>query len=234
MCGRLSTHDTDSVRDVAGLLGIPQSHIDLSGIEARYNTQPTHYLPVIMATEQGLAVSPMRWGWVKQRGGQQDKRASLHINARSETVYELPTFKMAARRQRCIIVAAGYYEWHRDFQDRPLEPHYIHPSQTRWLAIAAIYHASAIGDKEVCLLTMAPNARLAQIHDRMPCMLPLEGITDWLAADTPEKGLAALPPAPNDFILEHYVSEQVNSVRNEGPQLILPAPLPPKQADFFS
>ena len=74
---------------------------------------------------------------------------------------------------------------------------------------------------------------LAPIHDRMPCMLPLERFANWQAADTPDKGANVLQPVPEDFVLEHPVSDRANNVRNEGPQLILPAPASPVQTDFF-
>lgn len=232
MCGRLSLHDRNAVHDLAGMLHMSPDQIDLSGIHARYNLAPTYLLPVIWNQGGNLVVSPMQWGWQPQRAIKQGRNSS-HINARSETVYQLPTFKAAARKQRCIIIANGYFEWHRDYQDRPLEPHYIHPRQQNWLAIAAIYHKGAVGE-EACLLTMSPNKYLAPIHHRMPCMLTIDGIQAWLAADTPEKGAAALQPVAEDFAEEYFVSEKVNSVRNEGSDLISRTPPPQQQMDWLN
>lgn len=36
------------------------------------------------------------------------------INARAETLTELPTFKPLVDRRRCIIPADGFYEWRKE------------------------------------------------------------------------------------------------------------------------
>lgn len=233
MCGRLSLHDLEAVRVLADLLRIPQGQIDLSGIQPRYNTQPTHLVPVIVDNGGTRAIGTMVWGW-KTRKALHDGRSARHINARSETVVTLPTFQKAARQQRCVIVANGYFEWERDFQDRPLAPHYIHPSHQSWLAIAGIYQLTVTEHRECALLTMQPNQSMARIHDRMPCILDLDGIDGWLRADTPERANNILRPIPEDYLTENPVSERVNKVSNEGPDLIEPAKANPRQSDWIS
>ena len=36
------------------------------------------------------------------------------INARAETLTELPSFKLLVDRRRCIIPADGFYEWRKE------------------------------------------------------------------------------------------------------------------------
>jgi putative SOS response-associated peptidase YedK len=36
------------------------------------------------------------------------------INARAETLTELPSFKLLVDRHRCIILADGFYEWRKE------------------------------------------------------------------------------------------------------------------------
>ena len=36
------------------------------------------------------------------------------INARAETLTELPSFKLLVDRRRCIISADGFYEWRKE------------------------------------------------------------------------------------------------------------------------
>jgi putative SOS response-associated peptidase YedK len=36
------------------------------------------------------------------------------INARAETLTELPAFKLLVDRRRCIIPADGFYEWRKE------------------------------------------------------------------------------------------------------------------------
>lgn len=231
MCGRLSIHNMEAVRVLANLLQIPQERMDFTGVAERYNTQPTHFLPVIWDDGDSLLLSSMQWGW-KTRKVIHEGGSARHINAKSETVYELPTFRQAARAQRCVIVVNGYFEWRRDTRDRPLEPHYIHPVHQDWLAIAGIYHGTEIA-QECALLTMAPNRMMAAIHQRMPCILNVDGIGAWLAADTPAIATQALLSVPDDYLAEHIVSDQVNNVRNEGLTLIKAVPPPPRQVDWI-
>ena len=89
---------------------------------------------------------------------------------------------------------------------------------------------------ETCtILTCAPNAEMASVHDRMPVLLPPSVWDDWLATETDLDYIGSLlRPAPDDLLTLVPVSTLVNNVRNKGEQLIqpLPDPLPePAPAD---
>ena len=52
----------------------------------------------------------MRWGLIPSWA----KSASVGnrmINARAETVAEMPSFRTALQRRRCLVLADGFYEW---------------------------------------------------------------------------------------------------------------------------
>lgn len=230
MCGRLSLHDPQAVQELARELDV-QQNMELAGLQARYNVAPTQQLPVIRYEKNGRILQTMEWGW-RTHKAVREGQTTRHINAKSETVFQLPTFRKAAREQRCIIAVNGYYEWRRDPQDRPLEPHYIHARQHAWLAMAGIYTQQE--DVQACvLLTRAPNNRLAMIHHRMPCVLDQQSICAWLDAKTTEQALQALHPVDDDYLVEHVVSDKVNGVRAEGMELIREIPLPPQQMDWI-
>ena len=65
---------------------------------------------------------------------------------------------------------------------------------------------------------------MSAIHDRMPVVLPASRWDEWLdpANDDIESLLRMLVPAPDDLLTMHPVSTEVNSVRNNGPQLLTP------------
>ncbi len=121
------------------------------------------------------------------------------INARSETVGEKPFFRGAWRHRRTLIPADGFYEWQAKtvegrsfkqpwlFRRRDQHPFWLGGLWERWLGVDG-------GELETCVvLTTAPNALLARVHDRMPVVIP-DGLEEaWLAAvDGPE--LRALEP----------------------------------------
>jgi putative SOS response-associated peptidase YedK len=56
------------------------------------------------------ALDPLRWGlipnWCKDPAG-----GRKPINAKCETVRDLPTFRDACRKRRCIVPVEGFFEW---------------------------------------------------------------------------------------------------------------------------
>ena len=71
------------------------------------------------------------------------------------------------------------------------------------------------------ITTSAPD-ELGKIHDRMPMVIEPERWADWLdpADSDPADLLALLAPAASGGLTSYPVSTAVNSVRNNGPQLI--------------
>jgi putative SOS response-associated peptidase YedK len=174
----------------------------------------------------------VRWGlvpfWAKDV-----KIGSRMINARAETVAEKPAFRRAFAKRRCLLPADGYYEW----QAQPgaaKQPIYISRADGRSLAFAGLYELwrdPAVGrdDEDAWLwtttviTTSAPD-ELGMIHDRMPMIIDPASWADWL---DPANGdvadlRALLAPAAVSGLSTYPVSTEVNSVRNNGPQLIEP------------
>ena len=79
------------------------------------------------------------------------------------------------------------------------------------------------------VITTAANEMMAAIHNRMPVMLPEETWERWLdPARTAGAGLAELHgllvPSDEDWLERYPVSQRVNNVRNDGPDLVEPIP----------
>jgi putative SOS response-associated peptidase YedK len=174
----------------------------------------------------------VRWGlvpfWAKDV-----KIGSRMINARAETVAEKPAFRRAFAKRRCLLPADGYYEW----QSQPgaaKQPIYITRADGRSLALAGLYELwrdPAVGRDDpdawlwtaTVITTSAPD-ELGMIHDRMPMIIDPGKWTDWLdPANSDVADLRALlSPAAACGLTTFPVSTAVNSVRNNGPQLIEP------------
>lgn len=72
------------------------------------------------------------------------------------------------------------------------------------------------------IVTTKANDTVAPLHERMPVILPPSAWDAWLdPANWDTVTLARLlVPAPAELLTAHPVSELVNSVRNNGPDLI--------------
>ncbi len=106
------------------------------------------------------------------------------INARSETVERLPTFKEAVRQSRCLIPASYYYEWmkHPDIQ-RKIKNIMRDPKATT-LYMAGIYRMESNPDvPSFVLLTRKAAKGIEEIHDRMPVILDRDQQGEWLSKD---------------------------------------------------
>jgi putative SOS response-associated peptidase YedK len=72
----------------------------------------------------------------------------------------------------------------------------------------------------------APTAQVADLHDRMPVVVPEEAWSTWLdpLLDDPAELHGLLQPNEQIELRIVAVSRLVNDVRNGGPELIEPAP----------
>ena len=200
---------------------------------ANYNVAPTtRILHLTSKQEDGehrRVLQRAHWGllpsWSKDRS-----RAASMINARSETLTEKPSFRPLLAAHRCVIPVDGYYEWRTIGVDpkvkQPKQPYFIRSRDATPLTIAGVWTTwrdPLHGGEEVrscSLITTTPNATLAAIHDRMPCILDGDDVEEWLSA--PEPPLQLLRAAPEDRLVAVTVSTAVNNVRNKGAELIEP------------
>ena len=84
--------------------------------QSRYNVCPTTTIDTIIERNGQRELMPMRWGLVPSWWAQPLKELRLAtFNARAETVTDRPFFRLAFKRNRCLIPVSGYYEW----QDTP-------------------------------------------------------------------------------------------------------------------
>jgi putative SOS response-associated peptidase YedK len=175
----------------------------------------------------------VRWGLVPS-WAKDISIGSRMINARAETVSEKPAFRKAFASRRCLLPADGYYEW----QPPPAgtkghkQPYFICRPDHGVLAFAGIYELwrdrSMPRDDPAAWLwtaavitTTAPD-ELGEIHDRMPMVIAPVSWADWLDPDNTDAAdvRALLAPAASSGLISYPVSLAVNSVRNNGPELV--------------
>ncbi|MDA9822971.1 SOS response-associated peptidase, partial [Paracoccaceae bacterium] len=161
----------------------------------------------------------MRWGflprWYKKLTG-----GPLLINARSETIAEKPSFREACRHRRCLIPADGFYEWARKEGDKPI-PYRVVRADGQPMAMAGIWQDWEIDGNRItscAIVTTDANAKMAEIHHRLPVILDPDEWPLWLGEAG--KGAATLMrPVADDALDLQRVSSAVNSNRATGPEL---------------
>ena len=190
----------------------------------------------------------VRWGLVPS-WAKDISIGSRMINARAETVSEKPAFRAAFARRRCLLPADGYYEWQQPppGSGGPKQPYFICRPDHGPLAFAGLYElwrdralpkddADAWLWTATIITTSAPD-ELGEIHDRMPMVIDPANWADWLDPANAEVSdvRALLVPAAASGLTSYPVSLAVNSVRNNGPELLEAAdPVSPGVGDAAS
>jgi putative SOS response-associated peptidase YedK len=240
MCGRYTLHTEKEL--LARRFGFdPEA---LAELAPRYNVAPTDEVVSVRVRHGEQEAVRMRWGlvpsWSKgPEASNASQRRSPLINARAETVAERPAYRRALRRRRCLMLADGFYEWQPPALERgPKLPHWIALPGGEPFAFAGLYEVwwpegsdrSAQPPLLSCaLVTTAATPDLAPIHARMPVILAREREAAWLdpKLDDSVDALLALLQAPQPGTLEaRAVSRRVNTVANDGPELLLPSDAP--------
>ena len=78
--------------------------------------------------------------------------------------------------------------------------------------------------KSCTIITTSANSFIQEIHHRMPVILSDETQALWLDPLTEDSQILEplLIPAPTEYLTSHPVPNTVNSVKNQGPECILP------------
>lgn len=189
-----------------------------------YNIAPSQQIPVVRSLDDKRTLCLMRWGliphWAKD-----EKIGCKLINARSETVFEKPAFRAAARSRRCLIPASGFFEWKK--VGRHKQPFYVTVLGQDIFSFAGVWELWHKSEGQIVtscsILTTAANALMAPIHDRMPAIVPPDNYDTWLRLDADPNDLnAILEPFPAGEMGAYAVSSAVNNPRNNGPECISP------------
>jgi putative SOS response-associated peptidase YedK len=230
MCGRFS--QSERPERLAELFGADPTSDDLPS--GKFNTAPTDPIRIVVHRDGRRLLTAADWGfrpfWLDRspnrppNGSPRNGTApSGWINARAETALDSTAFGPALRSRRCVIPADAFYEWRREV--RPPQPFAIGPADGRPLfAFAGIWtDASAERPPTAAILTTEANAAMRPLHHRMPVLL--DEVDAWLDPDAPMELVASLlVPAPDAAVRMWAVSTAVNSVRNDGPELLRPMP----------
>jgi len=220
MCGRFT--QTYSPAFIAKAFRVDKELINIIG---SYKIAPSQLVTAIINRESSC-FSQLRWGlipsWAKDLS-----LGNKMINARSEILNQKPSFRVALKKRRCLIVADGFYEWKKEGNLK--EPFYIRLKSKQPFGFAGLYDSwKSVEGKEIhscAIITIEANPLIKSIHHRMPVIIPKDKEDDWLNPNIqePEKALAILKPYASDQLEYFQVSKFVNSPKNNSPQCVVPA-----------
>ena len=243
MCGRYA-----AAKDPAALVEeFEVATAPEESLSPDYNVAPTKKVYVVMdrGGDEGVqrTLSIARWGLVPS-WAKDPSIGSKMINARAETVAEKPAFRRAFSKRRCIVPADGYYEWYLPTSpEAPVgkggkalkQPFFIHPSDGASLAMAGLYEWWHDPTREeddpqawrltFTVITTDASDDVGRIHDRMPMTISRADWARWLDPSVDAAAATGLlVPAMRGALVAYPVSTLVNSVRNNGRELIKALP----------
>ena len=166
--------------------------------------RPTDVVPVLAPSKNGgLDIFAMKWGFMI-RPAQSSNAETLIVNARTETASEKISFKESWAKRRCIIPCAWYFEWKHvknpsTGKTETREKYMIRPTDSGITYLAGLYRIEN-GYPVFVVLTTAPSAGLAEIHDRMPLLLPKGQIENWIRPESNPADLLSF--ALKDTVME--------------------------------
>lgn len=225
MCGRFVAASPPA--EIAAYFDVDQTSD--ATLDPNYNVAPTRDVYVVYADGGTRRLDPLRWGlipsWAKDMA-----IGNRMINARAETVASKPAFRSSFARRRCIIPADGFYEWRQIAGQKRKQPYFIHRPDGEPYAFGGLWAewrgtdpaGEPVTVRSTTIITCAANSRMAELHDRMPVILPAAAWDEWLDPEDHDVDRLGrfLVPAPPELIEFHPVSTDVNNVRNGGAQLI--------------
>lgn len=181
----------------------------------------------------------MKWGLVPH-WAKDPSVGNRMINTRADSAATKPAFRTSLKHRRCLLPADGWYEWKRDGKLK--QPFFMTRPDGASLAFAGLWAtwrpkdqavdqaADQAADQDVAveplvtcsIITTDAIGQLVEVHDRMPLLLAPEHWQRWLDPDNEDVADLLVPPPLDlvDAIELRPVSDQVNSVRNNGPQLL--------------
>jgi putative SOS response-associated peptidase YedK len=224
MCGRFSQERSTS--ELAEIFGA-EDRVDAPGL--RFNVAPTDDAAVIVQREDKRAIAAYRWGLIPH-WSETAETGNRMFNARAETIDRNPAFRYAFGKRRCLVPVDAFYEWKREGKVK--SPYAIVNPDGKPIALAGLWAgwkdpASGEVVRSFTILTTGPNEMMKPVHNRMPVVIPESAWDQWLDPTLTKPSdlrelKAMLEPAGDDELRMYRVSRRVNSVQNDGPDLVEP------------
>ncbi len=226
MCGRYSFASSKEKVE-------KQLSIKVTGtLEPNYNIAPTQQA-YVLTNKMPNALQQFRWGLIPYWANDSKVGNNL-INARSEGISSRPSFRIPLRKQRCLVLADGFYEWRNEAGEKT--PYRIVLKDGAIMVFAGLWDVwqSSRGQTihSFSVVTTRPNLEMEPVHNRMPVILPNKELQmKWLEEKELYDITSLLQPLENDMLKIFPVSRKVNSVKANSPDLYKEVNTPPTLFD---
>lgn len=176
-------------------------------------------IPVI-TNDESEKIQMLTWGLIPHWIANEDKAKEIRfktLNSRAETLLAKPSFSEPARKQRCLILADGFFDW-REYKGKKY-PYYIYLKSKELFAFAGIWDEWQNSEnkkkiKTFSIITTDANELVAEIHNvkqRMPVILSKFEERKWLG-DLDDNGIKSmLDPYPTKEMAAHTISKLVTA-----------------------
>lgn len=210
------------------------------------------------------------WGLVTQRGtpssplpvGMAKHFQQLMFNARSDTLYEKPTFgRLASSGKSCIIALDGFFEW-KAVAGGKKQPYFVQRRKSQnenhrhegketdasFLLMAGLWNQVPTGWENdddnapatldtFTIITTEVCQPLSWLHSRMPlCVWDVQLARQWLDAPTAKiHGLLdkQARETPETLVDWYKVTTEMSSTKFRSPKAIKPLPKEKSVKDYF-
>ncbi|MET9485556.1 SOS response-associated peptidase [Nocardia sp. NPDC006630] len=245
MCGRYAT-TTNPATLAVELDALDETSADTGkGFDPNYNVAPTNQVLTVVERHDRdhpqdpatLRIRAMRWGlippWSKAAEPGIPAKGKPLFNARADKAATTASFRDAVKKRRCLVPMDGWYEWVTEpggSGKAVKQPFFMSRADGERLYMAglwSVWRDRSLGDEakpllSCTILTTDAVGDLTKVHDRMPLPMSRAHWDAWLDPDHPAPEELLETPRPEDVsdILIRPVPLLVNSVRNNGPELL--------------
>lgn len=213
-------------------------------LEARYNAKINFNKPFeniyfsngftnpywgIITCNNKSEISLFSWGlipfWVKNESEAQKIR-KLTLNAKTETVFEKPSFKNSIKNKRCLVPSTGFFEWRHE-NDKKI-PYFI-KTKDEIFSFAGIFDSwlnKSTGEivNTFAIITTKANSIMSFIHNtkqRMPIILKAKNESKWLEDNlTTNDIIKTLEPIEDENMISYRLFPDFQKYNYNDPELI--------------
>lgn len=183
--------------------------------------------PVITSDPE---IQSYRWGlipfWVKDEK-QADEIKRMTLNARTDTIFQKPSFREPIMKKRCIIPSTGYFEWRHEGTRKI--PYYIYVKDEPIFSMAGVYDSwldKTTGEviNTFSIITTEANPLTDYIHNtkhRMPAILSQKDEEKWLDPALEKFEIEQLLiPFPADQMIAYVINKDFLKKRADDPTIL--------------